>query len=212
MLALKNNCVFVHIPKTGGRFVRQTLNKLHVVDGKYGGMHCGVKTLNEVHYDARKVATMRNPWAWYVSLYFFNKTLIDKKRFTRDHVIDINNFEEFMTEMLVHRRCRIGMFLSRNKRDSASVGALTRNMKHQCYKDGEDWIDYYLKLEDIKENFAEAFQLDQLHKDKLEAQIDMDKKVGATQHKPFKEYYTQELIDLVAEKESVIIDKFGYTF
>ena len=209
MLALKNNIIFVHVPKTGGRFIRKSLRQLDLIDGKYAGLHSGLDELNPVHNDYRKVAGVRNPWDWYVSLYFFQKNLMCQKTFSKNKIIDTSSFPDYMRLMFSDSSEIRGRFLwPRKNHKNTDAGALTNNIYKQCYLNDVDCIDYYIRLEHIKEDFQIAFNLTDEDAD----EIDFFKKDGRSNHMPYQDYYNQELIDLVAIKEKEIINRFKYDF
>lgn len=185
MLVLKNNIIFIHIPKTAGRFVHNTVKKLGILEDKYY-CHSSLSKLKPEHLSYYKVSIIRNPWEWYVSLWAFNKKMC-RTEYT---------FEEFLKGIYTKE---IRVPLLRKIKDK---GFLTGLVKHQCYLNGVDCIDEWIKFEELS-NLTHALKI---------KGIDFKHKVGKTEHKPFKEYYNQELIDLVSVKEAHIIQKFNYSY
>jgi len=68
----------------------------------------------------------------------------------------------------------------------------------------DDQVKYVLRTETLSKDFQVIQEFFQCYK-----------KVGktnASKHKPYQEYYTPELVDIVAERHKKDIDRFGYKF
>ena len=220
MLVLKNNIIYVHIPKTGGRCVNNIFRKLDMIDGEYP-FHSSVNDLSDEHVNYEKVATIRNPWEWYVSLWAFKKRKnrqFPKKGIKKRRYMDANSdFPTYLKRMfddeytsqfnnIVHLVG--GKKIDLNEMKEQDIGAYTNVFKDQCYTDGKDNVTRYIKLEKFHTDFQKAFKLT----DEQVKSIDLSRRIGMSDHNHYKSYYTDELVDLVNHKERLIIEKFDYSF
>ena len=66
--------VFIHFPRTGGRFVRQMFKLLvpRTWDTQLLGEHMHVSDIPPSHKDLPRFGFVRNPYNWYVSWYSFH--------------------------------------------------------------------------------------------------------------------------------------------
>jgi hypothetical protein len=64
--------VFVHIPKTGGTFVRRCITDTVPVVAEFDA-HSFYRNLPEEFKDRPAICFRRNPWDWYVSEWEYNK-------------------------------------------------------------------------------------------------------------------------------------------
>ena len=60
------NSVFLHVPKTGGNFVRELVRPMAIEESQY--THA---VLVPPHHYNNVFCFVRNPWSWYVSVYNF---------------------------------------------------------------------------------------------------------------------------------------------
>lgn len=108
MQLLKNNITFIHIPKTGGTFIRSVFNKIGVVEKDYttskGVKNC--KTFENIischmvptqsrHYT---FAFIRNPITWYESYYNFRVGKHKKHKRLPGEKLVCNAFKESVSD------------------------------------------------------------------------------------------------------------------
>ena len=156
--------------------------------GACGGIYVhGHGSLSEIegvekHFN---FAFIRNPWDWYVSKYHFEKTF--KK---------LPSFKEYV------------MTLSED-------ASLTGVFKKLCYKNGVYSLDYMGRFEDIEKSIRNLITLCNLtpqisYKDFCE--MDNKNRVNSSNHNHYTEYYDEELITIIAERDKEIIERFNYIF
>jgi hypothetical protein len=63
--------IYVHCPKTGGIFVERVLRRDKAGKQLMGAHDPATQLSPEIVGDRLVVATLRNPWDWYVSLYYY---------------------------------------------------------------------------------------------------------------------------------------------
>jgi hypothetical protein len=98
MAAILPNSIFIHVPKTGGTFVRRTLKDLGIYQGEYPRPlgfsslrnHVGIQFINS---PKKTFAFVRSAASWLQSK-FANKVLIKKQQ----HVP--NNFGDYVRKIL----------------------------------------------------------------------------------------------------------------
>jgi len=65
------NCIFVHIPKTGGHYCRAIFEEHAGKVLHRGGWHASLKKLPDEYSNLPVACIIRNPWDWYVSWYHY---------------------------------------------------------------------------------------------------------------------------------------------
>ena len=95
-------CIFIHIPKTGGISISESLF------GNYGLSHMTAKEAYEIYkpisfYRYFKFSVVRNPWDRLFSAYTFLKSggmnQVDSD-WANTHLVEINDFESFIKDWL----------------------------------------------------------------------------------------------------------------
>lgn len=78
-MILTRHFVFVHIPKTGGNFVRAVLRDHAPADWQVveHDDHATFEQIPPTHRELPRLAFVRNPFAWYVSWYHFQQKTRD---------------------------------------------------------------------------------------------------------------------------------------
>jgi hypothetical protein len=193
--------IFVHIPKTGGssleRALQTSIGKANIepsivghltaqnTSGLIGSLECFVS-----------FSFVRNPWAWYVSWYFY---LLGSSKNDEDFALEyehLNNFKNFIN-FVYKNRDKLVFKRFGNKKYAQFVDWL-------CLESDEE-IDHVFRLEDLSKNphlLAEVMGLG----------IKFDQKVNASKHNVYESYYTPELVEMVAEMHFEDIKKFSYSF
>lgn len=59
--------VFLHVPKTGGTWVREVLNRIGVYTEDAGHQHDNYEQSKELRRRFLRFTVLRNPWDWYAS-------------------------------------------------------------------------------------------------------------------------------------------------
>ena len=65
--------VIVHVPKTGGMFLR-AVRQERVEEALTTGRHAPYETLPEEYREFPGICFRRNPWDWYVSFWHYRQT------------------------------------------------------------------------------------------------------------------------------------------
>lgn len=203
MISLKNNFLFIHIPKTAGNSIQNVLithSEDRIVclsphqDGierfgiksdrfnthKHSSLQEYSKQIEEETFGKLfKFTCVRNPWDRMISLFFSphrGPRSWDRKQFIK----------------LVKRAHSVKFYISLSK------GIFTRSTTF-------DNIDYFIRFENLNEDFKNAC-----------AQIGIPWKElpirNKSAKKPYMDYYDQELKEIVAKEFADEIHYFGYKF
>jgi len=195
--------IFIHIPKTGGMSVRNSLEKYATVGvwkGRtpFGGTPQTNPNMAK-HAKARIIKSnvnwpgyftfsfVRNPWSWLVSGYHYARK---DKRDWRNKQANMLSFKDYLIWSLSsddrrHTTLRLGQF------DFIS-------------DNGKVIVDYVGKLECIASNFSHICN-------KLGINENIAH-LNKTKHKDYRAYYDSTLIDLVYKHFKNDIEHFNYTF
>ena len=203
--------VSIHVPKTGGTSFRTSLeerlgiplycpddksyttDKFHFENADFSG-HPGYLTLEEKfgnkYDDYFKFAFVRNPWSRMASLTF--------SRFNRDRPdIEVTKavFQNKLRNLLVRENEGIRFNLA------------TKPQTHWLFnKDGELKVDHVARFE----NYAEECKY-LMRRLNLTFNIkDVNKSYSS--HVDYRDYYNDELIEMVAKKHKSDIELFGYIY
>ncbi len=219
LISHKHKFITIDIPKTGTRSLRETLVPLDVVDvvgdpfiGKSPFyQHGSIIEANEVFKqlgwnidDYFKFSTVRNPWRRYVS---FLKYYLKK---VSNHENNKKKKFKGVAKELIEDGNRIeNNWLGCGSNQIVFLKKLISNWPSQYY---------YLVNEGGNVNFDMIAKTESLSKDVssfclklgLTNQLKLKHENKSVYTRSYKDYYNQELIDTVAEKEKWVIDKFNY--
>jgi len=70
-MLVTDHFVFVHMPKTGGGFLRAAI--VQSMDAEHCGSHISYREVPAEYSALPAICFMRNPWDWYVSLWAFQR-------------------------------------------------------------------------------------------------------------------------------------------
>lgn len=220
LISHKFQFVTIDIPKTGTRSYRQTLH----IDNSYVDV-MGVpsplmlkptdfyqheksvdaiqkfKILNWKWEDYFKYTTIRNPWARCVSYYMWTKT-VHQRYIDKDlESLPITPRMHFSTFDKLFKRC--------NFDTKKILHRLIQNQSSQdtfFLVDGKIVVDYIGQMENIQNDFLVFCS---------KVGINPPPTLRHENKSPeydYRDFYDQELIDLVAEKEKYVIDHYGYQY
>ncbi|MEO7425758.1 MAG: sulfotransferase family 2 domain-containing protein [Fibrobacteria bacterium] len=205
MISHKKKFIFVHVYKTAGTSVREALKPycvkwdervsrrmrrfpwLSPLADKLYSYHLPasewIRKIGEERFQSYfSFAFVRNPWDWQVSLYNF---MLKTKVYHQPEVVNgISGFTQYL-----EWRCREEV---RFQRDFVFS------------KDGRQLVDFIGRFENLEEDFRHVC-----------SQIGVSAvlpKLNESGHRPYKEFYTPETIELVRRTFAADIDLFKYEF
>ena len=193
LISDKHQFMFFHLYKTGGtsvtsmikRFCNRSLEK-HLNWVRFSK----VDRLN-LRENYFTFGFVRNPWDWQVSLYFY--MLRDKGHFQHKMIKQMKDFDEYI-------RWRV-----------------EKEVRFQyCFFSEDGTIDTPIKVDFIGklENFNQDMEIIKSKiKEKSNFEISYNvQHLNKTNHKNYREYYTEETKELVRKAFSKDIEYFNYEF
>jgi hypothetical protein len=208
LISHKNKFIVLNIPKTGCNSRTFTFQKLGVIDVYGDGairtstyLHSTLREIvhyhfqTDVYFSYYKWAMVRNPWRRYISILEYNLGVISDKSHP-DHA---------------------GMINWWNKCNTNEYNAL----KNIILYHGKPQIEFLVNdTGDIVVDHIARFENINLEHDMFCKKVNIQptptlkhtNKSPNVCKKGYKEFYTQELVDLVADRESEIINITGYQY
>jgi hypothetical protein len=205
------SCVFVHLPRTGGTSIGQYLLEQNIPIVRFGKNTinsrcltgcCNLELLSGIQ-NPFFFGFVRNPWDWYVSRYFYF-TVIRwhlQEQGCRESGIHCDPPQSFRDHLLAN-----------TKNDWFW---LTHRYRYLfCDDDGNLLLHYVGRQEHIGKSLGEVFSIHgftpSLGYDEWAATNKT--KRNASPHNHYSEYYDEELMRLVAQKDESLIETYNYEF
>jgi len=215
---------FIHIPKTGGKFLwynfnvyrdhhdHITFNKnhdscnLHNVDFDSNG------AVQQWHFASNDnfITVVRNPYDWLVSIFYhFKLELIKTNKKFKKSVTDVENFDIFIKDICLNN------FEYSNKLfpfNDGLTGQLFDEFGNICVRN----ILFFERIE----KGCEFFKIGKRKNEFLNKVVSLNqfadhenfKNFKKNKKKDYKFFYTEELIELVKDKFSFDLEFLGYDF
>ena len=198
-MILTRHFVFLHVPKTGGTFVRRLLEAHAPADWQVQilSMHPRATDIPPSHRHLPRLALIRNPFAWYVSWYYFLMGNRD-----RDPL-----FEELSAGRTrsFGETIRAGFALDRLAR--TGEGPFSQYLRH--FLGDLDRVRLG-RMEDLRTVLPQMLgEVVTLPAD-LEQAIGRRPPVNKGEHRPYREEYDEELRALVERGERLLLQEFAY--
>lgn len=226
-MMLNDKIFFTHLPKCGGSFMLKLLNNNGYHDTKGGAGHKNYESSSTI-VDFNNVLAfglVRNPWDWYVSLYRYcitRKSLgFGGVLFRKSSNNYKNNFNDYMRSLLNDFGAKdmfdgqnMGLFNVSNRRD---LGLFTLQYIYHFY--GVKYISNEVEeLPDSKFIIGKLEEIDTFipnlfNTHNLPLTYNIKTKINVSDRdSDYRKYYEDDVIELVREKDKLIIDKFNYEF
>jgi len=230
---------FVHMHKTGGQSLGHILESC-MPDMKHIGYHYPYHMLPARYSSLPVVGMVRNPWDWYISWYAFNTRpevgnplfFIISDGFQADYRRTIKNLINLPSNLPESRHYRNALIdiLPDTLDGNAGVGLTRDCIRNMTSSDGAD-TGYYSwqfqrmhgdldndklfigRFENLQADFLSIMEtLDVEQVDAIKAKFDTSQRMNTSRHSHYSKYLDDELRDLIADKESALIERFGYRF
>lgn len=187
--------VFIHIPKTGGSSIHDTLKALYGKSNvKFDGCHHTLSELLDKYSECKeyiKFSVVRNPWDKMVSQFEYSKKVRDQSVLK----VDNDNFQTWLKRLYKY------------KYDNNIVKYFCGNSTDWLLNsDGDIDMDAILRFENLNEHFkifCEKYNLKYLQ---------LPYKNVSPNRKPYQEYYDDETKSLVMKHFKKDINLFNYKF
>ena len=189
--------IYVHIPKTGGTTIEQVLGG--DTSGKLRG-HISLKDVKkrlDDYNECISFTTVRNPWDLYVSNYhYLRQKNVNDPDFAREYpILNQNSFSNFIK------------FIYDNRNDLVFVNDGDNTLKWQQMLewgyDGEKYVDYFIKVEELSEKKLREVGLDIKY---------THTKTNISKHNHYSTYYDDVTKEIVRDMHKDDIEYFNYKF
>jgi chondroitin 4-sulfotransferase 11 len=191
-----NRIIFIHIPKTAGNGIIQSLYNQKATGHdkiiKY-------KKFNSEKYDIYyKFGFVRNPWDRFVSAFHYLKQggiSINDIEFAQKYLSNIKDFTDFVYKLEEQSFRRLILKWIH----------FTPQYEFICDSDSNIAVNYLGKYETIDSDFE--YLKKQFGKDSVKL-----KEHNKSKHNPYWEYYDMEMVEIVREVYKKDIELFNYEF
>ncbi len=186
--AKDQRCVFIHVPKTAGASVSSALNVT-------GFGHLSIKWFPERYFSCSFV---RNPWDRVVSAFFYlnqgGENVVD--RINNWHYLSNyeGNFSSFVKEELGREKPRIFREMH-----------FKPQYKYICDTKNRLVVDFLGRYENLERDFHRL-------RNELGLSIDSLPHLHESHHRDYKDYYSKQTRELVAQAYEKDIELFDYSF
>lgn len=230
-MIITDKFVFVHLPRTGGTFVTDTIMQFFP-SAREIGYHLPLSLLPEEYSHLPVLGTVRNPWEFYVSWYYHIWPRdIGKPLFSW---LTDNNKEQFdgairnalnlgvdnaRLEALIEKLPDMVDYSTRNipnitktdmlKARGTGLGYYSFRF-HQLFGDADRV--FFCRQERLRSDLVHFFETVCTASNELRTYILESEKKNTAEHAHYSSYYTPELAELVSIRDHSVIERFGYVY
>jgi hypothetical protein len=206
-MILSDKFVFIHLPKTGGSFVRELLTH-YAPAAWHVTLHDNHPTIRDIpatHSDLPIFGLVRNPFDWYVSWYHYLKQHRSDPFF--NHISQQGKLD-FKSTIRAAFEVDIGAMYGFPCEFSRSPFGCYMN-----YMFGNDLNRLLLgKMETLRGDLRRILKTYDALTETLAQQIDSFPVVNVSDHLPYRDYYDEALKALISSRDREVLERFDYTF
>ena len=224
-----DHLVFLHLHKSGGTFVNEGLLRF-VPDARTIGYHLPRRLVPSSLAHLPVAGLVRNPWSYYVSWFSFQsrrpqpnplfRVLSDEGRLdfegTVRNMLDLGSGGAHLDRLVAalprdytHRGLNLPGFVLETIRESR-LGFYSWLYRYMYDGPG---ITHIGRMERMREDLVSMLvSAGQPVNGPLRSYIMEAPRSNTSEHAQYTEYYSDALAQLVAERDSQLIQKFGYRF
>ncbi|WP_438863345.1 hypothetical protein [Neptunicella sp.] len=220
--------VFLHMHKSAGTFVNRMLLE-RIPYSKQIGYHLPYSELPTVYQRLPVLGTVRNPWAYYVSWFSFQSQMAQPNLlFNLVSNYRQQGFEQSITNLLTlsdNSQLRDKLMLSLPEQFQNSGLNLIRSDIESMQTDSGFYSFLYQRMykgansltvlpaENLRDSLRHYLeQTDPFLVERTTDYLQQAPRANTSRHKPYREYYSTELSELVAHKDQTLIQKYHYQF
>jgi hypothetical protein len=224
-----DHLIFLHLHKSGGTFVNEGLLRF-VPDARIIGYHLPRSLVPSALAHLPVVGLVRNPWSYYVSWYSFQarrpqpnalfSVLSEAGRLdfqaTVRNMLDLGSGGKFLDPLIAalpdkytHRGVNLPGFALEAIRESG-IGFYSYLYRYMYDAPG---ILHIGRMERMREDLVSLLAAaGQPVSAPLRAYIQDAPVSNVSEHSKYTEYYSLDLMELVATRDARLIERFGYRF
>ena len=224
-----SHIVFLHLHKSGGTFVNEGLLRF-IPDARHIGYHLPRSMIPPPLQSLPVVGLVRNPWSYYVSWYAFQskmprpnalfRVLSDGGRLDFEHTVQnmlnlcdggerLTALVQALPDTYTNRGINIPGFVA------AAIQGTELGFYSYLYRylyDG-DGVLHLGRMEWLRDEFARILSsAGEPVGEGLRSYLEGAPASNTSEHGDYSSYYSESLRDLVARRDAVLIDRFGYRF
>jgi hypothetical protein len=220
-MLVASELVFVHVPRTGGSFIRAVLGEHLELDPRAPrfSTHASYDELPAEFRDRPGLCVVRNPWDWYVSWYHHvigsgqrlaSRGPGDPKLANWQTVFrgGRSSFKEAVTAVC-EGRLEHPYAKAIRGRDTDLYTQYVRALTGRAIKQGRLEAAPFEELIPFLVGFMRRRGL---LTESMRASVEQSPPINKTEHRPYRDYYDDELRELVAHKARWLTERFGYVF
>jgi hypothetical protein len=227
-MIITDKSVFLHIPKTGGMWLRNVLEPIAVqpFNPKDTVHLIDVPKKDEHKY---RFVFVRNPWAWYVSWFNYHKHGSSEEWLTNSDSLLFNqfngeSFEFFLKNSIdrnsVFRKKMNAIFKLQEMKTKTNNTDHTAIIYNNCQSSMYNCAIEKFSVGATKIGKMETLRIDLINMLEVSGEINKEMEhrvktiecINRSVPVDYRNYYTTELRDLVAKDSAEYIDKFSYKF
>ncbi len=228
--------VFIHMHKTGGQTLIDIIKRC-IAEHRVIGYHYPRSEIPPDSEDLPVIGMVRNPWAWYVSWYAFNRrpkihnqlfnVISDGGQATfKSTVTSLIHLGSDRPESRSHRDDLMHMLP--NSLDGNRGVGLAKDSIRDLSKSETGYYSWLFdrmlgnandhqtiigRFENLRDDFLAIMKrLAVEETETLRIEFDKQERKNVSRHSHYSHYYDKELHDLVARKERWLIEKYDYEF
>lgn len=206
-MILSNKFVFLHLPKTGGSFVREILTQHAPQDWdiELHNNHPTIRDIPATHTHLPMVGLVRNPFDWYVSWY---------------HYLKLHRSDPFFNQ--ISQQGNLDFKSTIRAAFEVDIGAMFQFPCHfssspfGCYMNyifGNDLAVLELgKMESLRFDLRAILKKFGALTDRIDQQLDTFPVVNTSNHLPYRDYYDESLKALILQRDKDVLECFEYRF
>lgn len=227
--------LFIHLHKTGGQFVNRLL-LAHYPGARAIGYHLPRSEAPTELKPLPAFAFMRNPWDWYVSWYTFNAATPQRNPIFRavseqgaaDFHDTIHNLLHLGHPLQAAMRQEIAMALPESREGNLGSGITRQVMLNFTDPDTGylSWLTRYMCFSGGSPAGLRMGHMESLRTDlpaliegcggnvgsALAEAIATSPAINVSPRRDYREYYDQELRELVAARDWAVVESYDYSF
>jgi hypothetical protein len=221
--------VFLHLHKSGGTFVNHWLLRFFS-EARELGYHLPRSLIPEELSHLPVVGLVRNPWSYYVSWYAFQSRMARPNALFRilsdggtlgfeptiRNMLDLGSGGSLLDDAvaaLPQSYGRRGLNLPGPQLAAIRNSGLGFYSFLYGYIYGGEDSAQIVRLERMRDAFPALLQsLGVCLSEEAATEFAVAPPANRTEHGPYPEYYSEELRDLVRERDAPVIERYGYNF